>query len=133
MRQQKSLIALLQGMVDLLATESARNPAFAAALDEVLAALPEPKAKPPKTREAAAPADLPDIHAEWTARGEHGFRAWLVDLPVPTLKAIIRAEDLDGARRTARWSKADKLAAFVAEGLAARLSRGGAFLRGTPA
>jgi hypothetical protein len=129
MRSQETLVALLRGLVQLLADESERNPAFAERLDTLLSALPE--SRRPTTAKRAARATrpiLPDVHAEWTARGETDFRLWLRDQPVPTIRAVIRAQDLDPARRTSKWKDAEKLADFVAEGLRARFSRGSAFI-----
>jgi hypothetical protein len=131
-RSQKALVALLRGLVELLADESGRNPAFAERLDSLLSALPEsrrPKASERALRDRRAP--LPDVHAEWTARGETDFRLWLRDQPIPTIRAVIRAQDLDPTRRTSKWKDAEKLADFVAEGLRARLSRGSAFIGAT--
>jgi hypothetical protein len=115
--------------VELLEDESERNPAFAERLDSLLSALPEsrrPKAAKRAPRDKLAP--LPDVHAEWTARGETDFRLWLRDQPIPTIRAVIRAQDLDPTRRTGKWKDAEKLADFVAEGLRARLARGSAFI-----
>ena len=130
MRKEKELIALLRGIADLLAEESARNPEFAASLDRLLSGLSTPKPAPsPTTRAPArAPESMPDIHAEWKARGETEFRRWLRDVPVPALRAVIRAQDFDPTRRTAKWIDAGKLAAFIADGLRARLARGSAFI-----
>ena len=127
MRKEKALVALLRDLVDLLADEAARNPEFGARIEQLLEAIPDrPKAKQrrasPKRHEAA-----PDVHAEWSARGETDFRLWLRDQPIPTIRAVIRAQDLDPTRRTAKWRNAEKLAGFVADGLRARLSRGSAF------
>lgn len=128
MRSQKALVALLRDLVQLLAEESERNPAFAERLDGLLSSLPESR-RPTAAKRAARDtrATLPDVHAEWAARGEADFRLWLRDQPVPTIRAVIRAQDLDPARRTGKWKDAEKLADFVAEGLRARLSRGSAF------
>ena len=129
MRSQKALVALFRGLVALLADESERNPAFADRLDRLLSALPE--ARRSKARKRGAPgtrAPLPDVHAEWTVRGETEFRLWLRDQPIATIRAVIRAQDLDPARRTSKWADAEKLADFVAEGLRARLARGSAFI-----
>ena len=129
MRSKKALVALLRDLVELLADESARNPAFAERLDSLLSALPEsrrPQSQKRPARETGTP--VPDVHAEWTARGETDFRLWLRDQPVPTIRALIRAQDLDPARRTSKWKDAEKLADFVAEGLRARLLRGSAFI-----
>jgi hypothetical protein len=70
------------------------------------------------------------VHAEFTQRGEAEFRAWLRGLALPTLRALIAQQDLDPTRKTSRWRGADKLADYVADGLAARRARGGGFLTG---
>ena len=51
--------------------------------------------------------------------------------PIPTIRAVIRTQDLDPTRRTVKWKEAEKLAGFVADGLRARLSRGSAFISTT--
>ena len=132
MRKEKALISALRGLADLLSEEAAHNPKFADRLASVLIdiAEPKPKPKPPKANNSLPLDSLPDIHAEWTARGEPEFRLWLKDQPVQVLRAIIRQEDLDATRRTAKWSEQEKLAAFIADGLRGRLSRGSAFIRG---
>ena len=132
MRKEKALIGLLRSLVDLLAEESARNPEFSSKLDTLLSGLPEKKTTTKKAAKATPPEHLPDIHAEWIARGEMDFRLWLRDEPVPVLRAVIRAEDLDATRRTVKWKEAEKLADFIADSLRARQSRGSAFIgRGT--
>lgn len=131
MRNEKALIKLLRGLVDLLADEAARNPDFAARLDDALAGLPKESAKPAKQR-AMLPAELPDIHAEWNQRNETDFRLWLRDQPISVLRALVRTHDFDPTRRTTKWKEAEKLADFIADGLKARLARGSSFLgRGT--
>jgi hypothetical protein len=127
MRNEKALIKLLRGLVDLLADEAGRNPDFAARLDVVLTGLPAETGKPTKQR-AVPLSELPDVHAEWNRRGETDFRLWLRDQPVATLRALIRAHDFDSTHRTAKWKEAEKLAEFVADGLKARLARGSSFL-----
>jgi len=118
--------------VQLLADESERNPAFAERLDSLLLSLPESRRPAAAKRTARnTRATLPDVHAEWAARGETDFRLWLRDQPVPTIRALIRAHDLDPARRTDKWKDGEKLADFVAEGLRARLARGSAFISTT--
>jgi len=128
MRKEKALIGLLRSLVNLLTEESARNPEFSSKLDALLSELPERKASVKKVAKAIPPEHLPDIHAEWIARGEIGFQLWLRDQPVPILRAIIRTEDLDAIRRTARWKETEKLADFIANSLRARQSRGSAFI-----
>jgi hypothetical protein len=133
MRKEKALIALLRGIADLLARESSRNPEFAASLERLLSELPDPKAATKRPARPKVPGHLPDIHAEWNARGETEFRIWLRDQPIPVLRALIRAQDLDPTRRTVRWKEGEKLAGFIADSLRARLSRGSGFIgRGSP-
>lgn len=128
MRSEKALVALLRQLVDLLADESARSPEFAARLGSLLSAFPA--SRPSKARKGA-PREripLPDVHHEWASRGETDFRLWLREQPVPTIRAVIRAQDLDPTRRTVKWKEPEKLADFVTESLRARLSRGSAFI-----
>jgi len=49
------------------------------------------------------------------------------------LRAIIAREDLDPMRKSKSWRTGQKLAALIADGLAARRSRGGGFLGGNGA
>lgn len=128
MRKEKELIGLLRGLVDLLAEESARNQEFAHKLETLLSELPERKTIPKKATPKSLPKQVPDIHAEWNARGETDFRLWLMDQPVSVLRSIIRAEDFDATRRTAKWKEAEKLSAFIADRLRDRQSRGSAFI-----
>lgn len=132
MRKEKELIGLLRGLVGLLAEECARNPEFSSKLDALLSGLPERAATAKKAAKTLPPQHLPDIHAEWNVRGETDFRLWLRDQPIPVLRLLIRAEDLDATRRTAKWKEAEKLADFITENLRARQARGSAFIgRGT--
>lgn len=128
MRKEKALITLLRGLVDLVAEESARNPEFGAKVENLLSDIPErkPSSKKAVTRPPDGP--LTDIHAEWSNRGEIDFRLWLSDQPVLVLRTIIRSQDFDPMRRTVKWKEAEKLAAFIADGLRARLARGSAFI-----
>ena len=128
MRKEKALIGLLRGLVELLTEESSRNPEFASKLDSLLSQLPERKVASKKSTVTSPLEHLPDIHAEWNARGETDFRLWLRDLPIPVLRAVIRSEDLDATRRTTKWKEAEKLAEFIADSLRARQSRGSAFI-----
>ena len=132
MRKEKALIALLRRTARLLAEESKRNPEFAARLESLLS---EPRERTAPTRRPATdrPTEpLPDVHSEWSMRGETDFRLWLRDQPLPVLRGVIRSEDFDPARRTAKWKEAEKLAAFIADSLRARLSRGSAFISRGP-
>jgi hypothetical protein len=120
---------MLQGLIALLEEESACNPAFRAKLDALGLPLADTRSKPPSARKEI---DLPDVHKELAARGEDDFRAWLCTQPADVLKAIIRREDLDPARRAAKWKDEKKLANFIADGLRGRMSRGSAFIGRTP-
>jgi hypothetical protein len=130
MRSEKALVSLLRELVGLLADESARNPAFAAKLDSLLSPLLETR-RSKASKSSGQFETVPDVHAEWSARGEGDFRLWLRDQPVPTIRAVIRSQDLDPTRRTAKWREAEKLADFVTESLRMRLARGSAFMTTT--
>lgn len=129
MRKEKTLIGLLRGLVKLLVDESAHNPEFGAKLERLLSNLPEKEKLPKKSTAKNEPIEpLPDIHAEWSNRGETDFRLWMREQSVQTLRAIIRVQDLDPSRRTTKWKDVEKLADFIADGLKARLSKGFAFI-----
>lgn len=127
MRKEKALTTLLNDLVALLADEAARNPVFAARLDQLLAETPERKSARRKSPRAQMASPL-DLHGELQARGEQEFRHWLREQPTDALLASIRAHDLDPSRRSAKWKEAEKLADFIADALQARLARGSAFL-----
>jgi hypothetical protein len=128
MRKEKELIDLLRGLVELLAEEAAHNQAFALKLESLLSALPENRSRSKKASAKPLPEQLPDIYAEWKARGETDFRLWLMDQPIPLLRSIIRAEEFDVIRRTVKWKEAEKLSEFITERLRERQSRGSAFI-----
>lgn len=127
MRNEKALIKLLRSLVDLLGQEAARNPDFADRLDAVLHGLPMDRPKLAPSKDVSA-VDLPDIHGELATRGETDFRLWLRDLPLATLRAIIRAQDFDSTRRTVKWKEPEKLADFITENLRARMAKGSSFI-----
>lgn len=130
MRKEKTLIGILSSLVDLLVEESERNAEFATRIDRLLSDLPERKTVSKKRApKPPSPKQLPDIHAEINARGETEFRLWLREQPINILRAIIRTQDFDSTRRSAKWQEAEKLADFIADSLRARLSRGSAFIR----
>ncbi len=130
MRTEKALISLLKNLVDLIREEAARNPRFSNQLDSLLAPLPEARKRVKKLKNAAPPVETPDIYAEWRARGEQEFRLWLVDKPVEVMRALIKQHDLDPSHRTSKWKEPEKISAYIADQLRARLSRGAAFMRG---
>jgi len=119
---------MLRGLVKLLVEESAHNSDFAAKLERLLPELPERKASAKRPAAARTAPELPDIHAEWNARGDADFRLWLRDEPIQALRALIRKHDLDPARRTSKWKEAEKLSEFIADNLRSRLARGASFL-----
>jgi hypothetical protein len=127
MSAKSPLIEVLRGLVQLLENEATVNPAFAAKLEALVLpvqGVTERRAK----GSAKKAADAPDVHQELAARGEAPFRAWLHEQTADVLKAIIRREDLDPARRASKWKDEKKLADFIADGLRARMSRGSAFI-----
>ncbi len=128
MRNEKTLIGLLRNLAKLLAEETSRNPEFASKLDSLLSELPERKVAAKKSSEKNLPVEIPNIHDEFSIRGDSDFRLWLRELPIPVLRAVIRADDLDATRRTTKWKDAEKLAEFIADSLRARQARGSAFI-----
>lgn len=137
MRKENSLITLLRNLIDELEVEIERNPRLGLKLEALVTngtANSSARDKLENQDENHRNLDqnsLPDVHKEWVVRGPHEFRIWLRREPVPVLKAIIRQEDLDAARRASRWKDPEKLADFIAEGLKARMSRGSAFMSKT--
>jgi hypothetical protein len=127
MRNQKALIEMLQGLVKLLSEEAERNPKFAGSLDDLLSPL---AAGNPRSKRKLGPAleTLPDIHTEYSTKGESAFRQWLREQPIEVLRALIRAHDFDARRRTAKWKDTEQLSEFIIEQLRARLARGSGFL-----
>ena len=127
MRKEKVLIELLRGLVKLLGEEADRNPGFADQLDALLS--PIPSSKTPRRRvRKPEPQNVPDIHAEFTSRGEPEFCLWLRNQPIGILRALIRVHDLDATRRTAKWKDPEKLSAFITDQIRSRLARGSGFL-----
>ncbi len=128
MRKEKELMALLRGLVGLLAEEADRNPAFADKLEQLLTALPSRRAaaqRAPRKSDSARP---PDLYAEHAARGEAELLVWLRDLPLSTLRSLIRANDFDPTHRTSKWREAEKLATFIVDSLRSRMTRGSSFM-----
>lgn len=127
MREEKAVARLLRKLADLVLEEAEANEVFAQRLRALLGEF----AQPPVARKQIPDeikATLPDIHSELAARGEAEFILWLLDQSREVLKAIIRAEDMDSTRRTAKWKDVDKLANFIAHSLKSRQQRGASFL-----
>jgi hypothetical protein len=118
---------VLRGLVELVENEASVNPAFAAKLETLLLPVQRTSELRPKSSSRKS-ADAPDVHQEWAVRGEEGFHEWLGKQSADVLKAIIRRNNLDPARRASKWKDEKKLADFIADGLRARMSRGSAFI-----
>jgi len=129
MRKEKSLIKLLRGIVEIVGDEAAHNPEFANKLKMLFAPASDTPRRAKQTRPSTATVEIPDIYAEWHARGEQEFRLWLRDRPVELMRALIKQHDLDPSRRTSRWKEPEKISAYIADQLQTRLSRGSRFMR----
>ena len=128
MRKEKELMALLRGLVDLLGEEADCNPAFSAKLEQLLIVVPKRKSGAERSHGKGVSPQLPDLYAEHAKRGEADLLLWLRDLPVSTLRALIRTNDFDPTRRTSKWREQEKLATFVVDSLRSRMTRGSAFM-----
>jgi hypothetical protein len=91
MRKEKALTTLLTDLLALLADEAARNPVFAARLDQLLAETLERKSARRKSPKAQVAPPL-DLHGELQARGEQEFRHRLREQPADAVRASIRAQ-----------------------------------------
>jgi hypothetical protein len=128
MRSQKALMSMLQSLVKLLSEEAERNPKFADELDALLSPLPTSKPRRKQQNQGLPLESLPDIHTEYSTKGESTFRLWLRDQPIEILRALIRAHDFDARKRTTKWKNIEQLREFIIEQLRARLARGSGFL-----
>ncbi|WP_322514200.1 hypothetical protein SR870_14240 [Rhodopseudomonas palustris] len=125
------MMVLLRGLVDLIAEEAEKNAAFSDRLNGLLETIPvrEEAIKPKKARDNSA--KIPDIYAENAVRSADDFLLWLRELPLDTLRSVIRLNDFDPTRRTTKWKDPEKLATFIADNLRARSARGSAFMTRT--
>ena len=112
----------------LLEDEAGRNPAFAERLEEITADLPERFGRRPGPARIEEPVNVPDVLAEFQARGAEEFRFWLRDFSLPVLKAIVKRNQFDPARLSQKWIEPDKFVNLICEQVDARLKRGSAFL-----
>ena len=129
MQSTKKLTVVLRDLVALLEDESARNPAFAQSLEDVLAGLPSRAGRPSRRFKSSKPLPpAPDVFAALQEKGESEFRFWVRSLDVPTLKSIIKANGFDPGKASQRWTDQDKFVALVADQTVARMKRGSAFL-----
>src|ERR1041385_2325963 len=109
MREEKTLIRLFRGLVELVAKEAARNAEFAKELDSVLTDMPARRASSRK-KEIVSPENLPDLFAAIKNRSETEFELWLLTFDTQTLRTLIRRHDLDASRRSQKWKEPEKLA-----------------------
>ncbi len=129
MQTAKKLERVLRELVALLEDEAGRNPEFAARLEAIVGPLPERVKRAPKCKGPEI-VDVPDVLAEFQARGEQEFRFWLRDFDKATLKAIVKRNGFDAARISHRWIEPDKFINLICEQVKSRLERGSAFLGG---
>jgi hypothetical protein len=127
MRKEKELMALLRGLVELLAEEADRNPIFSDKLESLLAPLSGRGANQQKSHKSTSER-LPDLHAERAARSEADFLLWLRELPITVLRSLIRSNEFDPTGRTGKWKEVEKLSSFIVDSLRARMARGSAFM-----
>ena len=122
------MINLLRGLVTVISDEAKQNLHFAEKIQSLLSDLPSGTEKPKPSSKQKTGVPLPDIHSEWTTRGEGEFRLWLRDHPIEVLRGIVRSQDFDATRRTAKWKDHEKLAHFIADAHKARIQRGSTFI-----
>lgn len=129
MRNEKAVVALIRKLAKVISDEADRNPEFAAELAALFPYKEGGGAIQREPKEERVKPAIPDFHAKWATLGEEEFRYWARDLSVDLLRAIVKDEDLDPTRKTARWKDAEKLANFLADGMKARKERGSSFLK----
>jgi len=132
MRKEKIVAQLFRKVADLVAEEASRNADFAARLEHILLELPIGSPRKQKEKLEKLPAELPDIFAEAKTRSDSDFLLWLKDQSRPVLRGLIKIHDFDAAGRASKWKESEKLAAFIAEQVRARMGRGSAFLSTNP-
>lgn len=128
MRRENAIIRFARGLIDLVAEEAARNAEFSQKLDELFESYGQKKVRNDRRTEPKEEVILPDIHAEWRARGETEFRFWINEQSVAALRMLIRAHELDPTRRTEKWRDAEKLGSYIADQLRGRFKRGSGFM-----
>ena len=129
MHSTQKLARALRSLLSLVEEEAARNPSFAARLEEVSSSLPTASRKKKSKDIPARPAkEVPNVFEIQREKGEDEFRFWLRSLDLHLLKAIVKANGFDPGKNSQRWSEPDKFADLIAEQTTARLRRGSAFL-----
>lgn len=128
MQMKQKLARVLRDLVALLEEEAARNSEFAAKLEAITAELPAGGRRPDKWR-GGERVSVPDVLAEFQARGEEEFRFWLRDFDLRTMKAIVKQNGFDPARATQKWKDPGKFVGLICEQVRARVARGSSFMK----
>ncbi len=121
------LIKTIKALGQLLEEEAAQNPQFAAALEAIVQEFPSKAAGSKRALKSKA-ADVPDVFAEFEARGEAEFSFWLRPMPMAQLKAIVKVNGFDPEKNSSRWTDPGKFMDLIVNQTAARLKRGSSFL-----
>jgi hypothetical protein len=106
-------------LLDMLAAEVARDPAFAR---RVRTALKGIAARPRRRAEPKV-----DVATVYAAGGEQALRATLAPLSVEELKDIVAHDGMDRAKLAMKWKTADRLIDFITEVTIRRAHKGEVF------
>jgi hypothetical protein len=129
MQSTQKLANAFRSLLALVEEEAARNPEFAARLEEISSPLPASPKKRAISNKSAGPAEsLPNVFAMCQEKGDQEFRFWLRSLNPRLLKGIVKANGFDPGKTSQRWTEPDKYVELISEQTAARLRRGSAFL-----
>lgn len=117
----KSVRKTLQRLVDLLADEAERNPAFAEALAELFIS------PPTSTRSKSKEEPILDPFSTFQAKGKEGLRASLNGLSIEQLRSIVRQHRFDPSRLSDKWKSRERFIEVICERVEARSRQGDAF------
>jgi hypothetical protein len=117
----KNVRKALQRLVDLLADEAERNPAFAEALAELVT--PSHTTTRSKSKEEAAL----DPFSTFQTRGKEGLRAALIELSIEQLRSIVRQHRFDPSRLSDKWKSRERFIEVICDRVEARSRQGDAF------
>jgi hypothetical protein len=112
----------LKRLADLLADEAERNPEFASVLNDILgpsSALGKPK--------RSAKSEAPDPFEAFQLKGPDEFRAWLNELSISELKAIVRKQRFDPSRLSDKWKTKERFVQLIIDRVDSRSKQGDAF------
>jgi hypothetical protein len=129
MQSTKKLASALRSLLAIVEEEAARNPSFAARVEEVSRELPAGAASRRGSRRPVGASEAaPNVFTVLQEKGVEEFRYWLRSLNLRVLKAIVKANGFDPGKTSQRWTEPDKFVDLITEQAAARLRRGSAFL-----